>query len=78
MQPAVLRRAVEKLTVREAFAARQVHAALSAAHHVFCCRSAAPPRGPCGFSLVGPEEPVHDDYDQRQQEIFQSPPEAKS
>ena len=73
MQPLVLGRAVEAALRGEALAARQVHAALRAAHHVFPAgRRRRPRRAALDAAAIRPEYPVdqqqaeHDQDDLRQ------------
>ena len=73
MQPAMLGRAKEHLPGHEAFAAREMDAALSTAHHVLGGARAARGalRRPSHFPLVRLEEPIHKHDNEYEDEIFQ-------
>jgi hypothetical protein len=69
----VLGRAVEHLFRHQAFAARQMDAALSTLHHIFTGRGAAGARlGVLSeLHLVRLEKPIHKDDDEDYEKVFQ-------
>ena len=69
VDPAVVGTAVERLLARQAFAAREVHAALGAAHHVLCGHARLL-RATLDPFLVALEDPVRDEEPEEEEKYF--------